>query len=64
MHELWTRLAQMGGQMPVVRSMEHLCGASGEKGIARSPTWSGIGKTYQEPTSDAQRYPRRRRATH
>ncbi len=54
MHKLRTRLAQMGGQMPVVRTMEHLCGASGEKGIARCPTWSGIGRTHQEPTSDAQ----------
>ena len=42
MHELRTRLAQMGGQMPVVRTMEYLCGASGEKGIACGPTWSSI----------------------
>ena len=44
----------MGGQMPVVRTMEHLCGAGGEKGIACSPTWCGIGGTYQEPTIDVE----------
>ena len=64
MHKLRTRLAQMGGQMPIVRTMEHLCGASGEKGIARGKTWGGIGRTNQEPTIDFKQHRRRRRATH